>query len=217
MRIIFKELLAISLVFLPVAVAAQEALAPSSNWAVDYGTDHCMLYRNFGEGDDAVLLQFSQYVPDGGLKIIVAGKKLNSRPTQALHSRFEPEQEPSIDEAPVFATFGDGLKGIILMRPLRRMEVYGQLLKSAQTIRDPAKLAEMMAWPDAQREEREEEITHFTIERGFTRPVRLRVGSMKKPMDAMRACLDELISKSHPDFGSSQMDRTRRLSGRAAA
>ena len=49
--------------------------------------------------------------------------------------------------------------------------------------------------------ERERAITHLTLERGIRRPIQLEIGPMDRPLDAMRTCVENLVSslKLDPD------------------
>jgi hypothetical protein len=172
----------------------EPALEPSSIWGMEYGDDFCMLYRSFGEGDDAVMLQLTQYVPNGNLKIIVAGKELRTLNNRAVHSQFLPDDEEYIDGAPAFASFGDDLRGVLLSHSYRRVDEGTKLREAAEKLDDEEEIAKLFEWSEEDRTAREREITHFRIGRGFSKPVLLRTGGFKAPMDAMRTCLDELVS-----------------------
>lgn len=68
----------------PMGAAAREplVLAPNSPWHVDYAPDSCVLARQFGTGDDAILLRMESFHPgeaySAGYEITLIGRAFRS-------------------------------------------------------------------------------------------------------------------------------------------
>ncbi len=50
------------------------SLSPSSQWIVDFGTDRCMIARQFGSGKDVTTLKISTILPDWGYELTLIGR-----------------------------------------------------------------------------------------------------------------------------------------------
>jgi hypothetical protein len=154
-------------------------LASSSDWVLDYAEDSCALRRAFAAGDHQAILELRQYGPGDQLEVLIVSDTL-SRTRRAPRARFEP------DEAwlePFAANFVDAgtTRGLIYTDSLRPAAL-------------KPKTEAWPAWPDADRNAREQAVTGLTIADSFERDVTLLTGMMHQPMEAMRTCLAELVT-----------------------
>jgi len=166
------------------AHAADEPLVlePSTSWVLDYGDDSCALLRTFRAGEERVTLELRQFQPGDGLRIAIVSDTL-ARNRRVARTRFEPDEAWLEHPAPLLLSFGGGDKrqGVLYSDTLRR-----NMQKASGQPQAP--------WTAAEREAREGAITGLGLTGIFDRDVTLRTGAMTAPMNAMRACLDELIT-----------------------
>jgi TonB family protein len=155
-------------------------LAPSSNWVVDYDADSCALRRAFDSADDKVTLEFRQYAPGDMLQVIVASNYLETEGGR-LRVKFEPDDRLLERPHAIVGTFGEGIEGLFYQDSLR-----------ANAEKDPD--GEPAPWSADDRDAREEAISGLLVTDGFERDVMLQTGAMHRPMVAMRACIDELLT-----------------------
>lgn len=157
-------------------------LAPSSAWVMDYAEDSCALRRAFEAGDHQALLQLRAYGPAPGLQVTISSGTLKAERERAS-ARFQPDPEfRSLDS---FRFDGAEADGIVYSDSL--------LVNKLKTGSASAR-RELENVTVADRDAREREITALEVRDGFERPLRLQIGAMHQPMNAMRACLDELLS-----------------------
>lgn len=163
------------------AQAAGEPLemAPSSAWVMDYGEDSCALRRVFKAGEDEVLLQLRAYGPSESFQVMVSSATLEARDVQPK-VRFDPDEGFAEPPGPLYfdEPQSDGL-------------IYNDSLLPNARKKAPRLVPE--EWPASEREARERAVASLTIDEGFRRPLVLKTGAMHQPMNAMRACLDELL------------------------
>ncbi|NBC35131.1 hypothetical protein GTZ99_01000 [Novosphingobium sp. FSY-8] len=83
----------------PATAHAQTApleLAPSSRWNLNYSDDSCRLMREFGQGEDKVILIMDSYAPDMDGYITLVGKQfVGSDPYKKVSYGFEPGEPKS--------------------------------------------------------------------------------------------------------------------------
>lgn len=164
-------------------------LQPSSPWVVNYAVDSCRLIRTFGEGDQRVRLEFRTFAPEKWFWLLVSGEPVGSGSSAIarLRYRFDPD---SRDIA------GYALRGKL------DEKTYAVMFQTSFETRD-AREAESKAYR-RDREAYESRRGEFDLEReakvdaleiGLTarRRIVLKLGTMRPPMDAARACLDDLL------------------------
>ncbi|QZH74332.1 MAG: energy transducer TonB [Erythrobacter sp.] len=162
---------------------AQEAgtpvleLDPASPWNLDYADDSCALMRGFGAENQRVLFELRQFSPGETARMMVASDQLElSRRTPAIASI---PGEPSELPAPTFITGESNMRGF-----------YGRVSPLSRGVEGEA----IYRLDDAARNARESEIRGFQIDNAFAQPVFLKTGSMHAAMEALRTCMDELIT-----------------------
>jgi len=168
------------------ALAKDEApleLEPSSRWIMDYAEDSCALRRTFGEPENQVWLELRQFAPGFGLQTTVASASLDTVKRDWPRVRFEPADEDYTARGAIYGQFGEDLDGVIFTGTLRYTDADF-----------PEHMEEAPRWDESERDLREASITAFRIARAFERDLVLATGSLDKPMQAMRTCLDELLT-----------------------
>ena len=137
--------------------------------------------REFGTGEQKTTFAIDRYEPGDSFALLVAGKPLSLVRTKLGQTfkaklRFGSEPEQELYVSPV--TLGDGI---------------GILAASASIAPAPENIAEGKPWPllDAAREAA---VTNLRLDRVARQPIVLELGSMGKPMAALRACTDELLT-----------------------
>jgi len=170
-------------------------LAPSSQWHLHYADDSCRMIRLFGEGDDEFAFVFERYEPGDSFFMLVGGKPLRTSQHLDTIFRFGPDGY-EYDGPLQDGEFGDHspalmVGGMYLFAPpdadiehpsdneqfdlesiAQDTDVFGQEFSAAQ----------------------EATISWLEIRQGRARPIRLKLGSMGPPMEAMRKCTDELLT-----------------------
>lgn len=165
------------------------ALGPASPWVMDYAADSCSLRREFGTGDDRVILKLEQFAPDRDeMQITVAGPNMRWRNPNAPGSptiRFIPDVEPIETGTPLNVAMADDWKGIVFFSSLMIAPATASGLEGGA-------LQAFLAGFD--RPARERGITAIEIRNGLVDDLQLQTGSLASPMGAMRTCLDELVT-----------------------
>lgn len=154
-------------------------MTPSSKWVVDYAEDSCALRREFQAGDDRAILELRQFGPGDSLQVALVSKTL-SRTSRAPRVRFDPDDDFFEPVAPFFLDIGE-TRGVTYSDNFRPNAVKGSL-------------GPWEDWPPADREARERAITGLSVTRSFEQSLTLQTGPMHEPMEAMRTCLDELLT-----------------------
>ena len=158
-------------------------LRPSSTWLVDYGDDKCRLARMFGTGDAETMFMVERYSPSDDLFTAIGGKPLADIDAAQAHLAFGPDG---------FVTKYPPSPGKLGERPAltATMALYPwpDSDKDDEDETGPADLFEQVITP-----EQEARVTWFEVTAKGRQTVRLELGSMAKPMAALRTCTQELV------------------------
>ena len=174
--------IALALCAAPVCAQAADGplrMAPASQWVVDYADASCAVRRAFSAGDDQAILEFRQYGPGDDLEMLVVSRTL-ARKRGIPRVRFGPDDEWFEPVAPQVVNTGTG-QGVLYRHSLRPGE------------REPKGEARP-AWSEQDREAREQSVWELTVSRSFERDLTLETGRLHQPMEAMRACVEELVT-----------------------
>lgn len=170
-------------------------LEPSSNWVLDYAQDSCALRRLFGEEGRQVFMELRQYQPGEVMQLIVTsddirrrGGRSSFRTGRNVTANFVPDSEPYDIGRPMGVDNGEWGAGFISQIGI--LTARERALDTQLTLRQGVDLA----ITDQRREQREEEITGLAVNNAFREDFVLQTGSMRAPMEAMRTCLDELLT-----------------------
>ena len=182
-------LAAIAMLLSQPALAAEEpvTIAPSTKWQLDYAEDSCALQRLFGQEGKRVFFELRQFAPDGSSQLVVTTpdiKYLNEEPELF----FAPDGTPMDLASAMGVEMGEFGKGFLSTTSMREKPDDAEI---AGTWIDPSAVAG-----------REAATTGYRVEKAFKEPFILQTGSMAKPMEAMRACIDELVGHWGLDAGA---------------
>ena len=175
-------------------------LKPSSAWNVNYAKDGCTLGRQFGEGDDRVLVVLNRYGPGDGFGMTVSGKSMKVSDINGIAKvQFGPsEVVQSLDYAPgnlgKLPTFV--FNGGIRIAPLSSAELklrekgFGKRSTKTYASTEPEKIdgARLTA------------VKYIEFGRPLNHVVRLETGSMRSPLAALDKCTDELTTHWGIDY-----------------
>jgi TonB family protein len=189
-------LLSLSLILLAPQAAANEApleLEPSSSWNVHYADDYCRLARTFGTGDDALILFMDRFGPGDYFRMTLAGEITKAKKNGGEAAvRFGPPFAEHrlvffsgwIDEKiPAWIFIADNrIRPLSLKEQKRTNAAFKAGLGAAHVEVSPITAEDEAA------------TTYVEFGRPLRRPVRLMTGSLKAPFDALRSCLDNLIT-----------------------
>lgn len=151
-------------------------LVPSSPWNMRYQDGSCELMRRFGSGEDQITVQFSRTQPANSFGLRLFGQPFrNADAYQDVRVAF--------GDAPAAAPLKDRLSGLV--GKVSFVEL-GSFTFSGpwQTISSG-----LIHWSPDQ----EATINALTIGPHRGKTYRLKLGSMRAPMQALRTCTDDLV------------------------
>lgn len=158
-----------------------EHFEPASNWVMDYGEESCSLRRAYmDEAGRTVYVDMSQVGPGSRLTFTVFSEDVERMPEEVRY-RFEPDDETT-DVFSFALDFGETARGIRFAGDYLRKDERPDDFDDYQNIDTSVLVA------------REAEVSDMVILEGFEDSILLRTGSLAGPMQAMRACLDDLMS-----------------------
>ncbi|MXP15123.1 TonB family protein [Altererythrobacter confluentis] len=174
-------------------------LKPTSAWNLDYAADSCRIARTFGTGADSSAFYLEQYDPGEDFLLLVAGGPLAGVKPRDISIQFGPaaQAQEKLGIAAEFGSFGTGFM------------VTGMSMVPTEKDRG----ADQKKWdepdlPSVRAPESDISWVAFT-KTGVTDLV-LELGAMDKPMDALRACTDDLVRQWGID-AEAQKSRTRKV------
>jgi hypothetical protein len=154
---------------------------------MNYADDSCHLGRSFGTGADAVTIELRQFAPSESFELLVAGKAQALQRLTDVTTEFGPGGQPDKHPSALRGKLSDGrfvIETSARMWPEERDKTGGSSTPwTADEGVEPLKV-------DRAAEARITELRVGAARRGLG----FRLGPMDKPMDAMRACLDELLT-----------------------
>lgn len=165
-------------------------LAASSKWFVNYATDSCRMAREFGEGDQKVLMVIDQFEPGDEFRFSLFGKPVRTNFNEGdIRVRFG---EAGIEqEYPFYPGTADKKTPAIVLRGDVRLVPRSPEEKAAY---EAARDAGNYGYPLTRvTPEQEAAVTSIEISRAIRRPILLETGTLGAPFEAMRKCTDELL------------------------
>lgn len=162
-----------------VAAPKTETFAPSIPWNVDYADDSCALRRAFVNGNDKVVLELRQFSPGDKFSATAASTAFRQG-TKPLKVRILPEDKPHDASGSSPLQYPNGLFG------------FGWYDSFVPLGEGAEKLSVIGAAPD--RTAREKAIEGIELSAGLTRTAIIATGEMYRPMQAMRKCMEELLT-----------------------
>jgi len=191
-----KAILASAVAWMPMAAiqAATETRSPvyepSSQWVLDYAEERCTLARNFGSGDEVILLRIDSFGSEAGFRLTLAGKGVPQPGVPAVVGSYRLTGDPENRHAGVFlGTLGEN------KLPAASLAIsflpYAEIA-NGQRMSAVDKQAYLLR---RNRPEPAFDATVDSIRIGFGNKnpsVELHVGNMAKPLEAMQACIADL-------------------------
>ncbi len=172
-----------------------EEMLPSSPWTIEYDDQSCALIRKFGTGNDEIFLELREIAPGDNFRVTVAGNRLlGPRRARVPRIYFDPDDDFTKLDDFYRVDFPSGMDGVRFWYSLRRIAEYKAILDAQAKLRGRDGQEDLFAWPEQLRRAREAEVTHFVIIGALRHDVRLAIGPMDLPMEAMRTCVDELLN-----------------------
>jgi len=170
------------------AKESEQPLQPSSPWNVRYDEDRCRLVREFG-GDDGVVLMLDQTGTEPFYTLTLIGSNLRKINRKAATLKFGPNEAP-MRRSFLYGKLPDGTRIISL---------YGTTLAPVEKT-DAGRIVAIGP-------EREAAITTFSIGRSEDwETVELEIGSMAKPLDALRTCAQDLEAYLQIDLAAGERE-----------
>lgn len=156
-----------------------QTFTPVKSWNVDYADDSCALRREFVNGNDKVLFELRQFSPSDKFSATAASTAFRQG-TKPLKVRFLPDAKPHEAAGASPLQYPNGLFGFSWN------DSFVPLATGAD------KLQVIGAIPD--RMAREKAIEGVELSAGLTRTIVITTGELYLPMQAMRKCMDELLT-----------------------
>ena len=166
-------------------------LSPSGGWVLDYADDSCRLARQFGDGNESIILAMDRFEPGNYFLLSLIGHPLGRvRSGRDATLRFGPaELEQNVEF--LEASTGDVPTMIFSRRvriaPLSESELQ---LRAAMAERDEGHLFR----PAPLDPRREQAVQHLYLDAPGLSPILLETGSLGEPFAAFRRCIDELLT-----------------------
>lgn len=182
---------AASLMAGPRAAVARDTLTlqPSSRWELDYAKDSCALRRTFGQGKELAQLELRRFQPGTSL---LASVFTNASKTTSRDFRFRWNTDADWTDIsdPLYATMADSFGGVF----------FGTRLFDAGLGEEEEDATE--EWfryfqeNDVRTIEGEaaQAINSILVAKAFRADLNLETGSLKAPIDALNACVEELMN-----------------------
>ena len=172
------------------ALAKKEPLRlkPSSKWNVNYAADSCRLARQFGEGDQSVILLIDRFEPGDSFRLSLAGEPVDTGRTSGdAEIRFGPaELEQKVGFYP--GNLEHGKPALIMRTSMRIAKWTDEEIARSDRVSATGEGTYPSIGPD-----REAAVTSLTIGWPLSRALVLETGSMGNVFAAMRKCTDELL------------------------
>jgi hypothetical protein len=164
-------------------------LKPSGDWTLDYAEDSCTLRRTFGGGESPAWLEIMQLAPGVTYRITVSSSGLPMSRRRAPAVRFLPDGAESSYDLAAYGDYGEGFEGVAF---------YAMILPTT-----PEDVAQLGVVPtNGAVVASEAGTTGVEVRRAFDPPIVLQTGSLEGPLEAMRACMTDLVA--HWDLGSAK-------------
>lgn len=156
-------------------------MAPSSKWWLDYAQNTCIVFRSFGEGEKSIVIRLARSAPGSGMSLTMVGSALKSSDAiLEIPLAFE-DGSPAASTQMLLANTGKaGEKPMLAWGSVRLDNVHG---KAYPKEGDPPEVTP----------EREAAVSSLIFRAPNRKWYRLKTGSMKGIMAAMRTCTDKVI------------------------
>lgn len=173
----------------PVEAQDVRGLAPNGGWLLDYADDSCALRRMFGEGNNQAYLEFRRFGPRLGLQTTVTSNRMRPKNPANFKYRFG-ELTDWRDAGIATLNMEQGFRGVLFNSSFVHLpeadELEGRLQEEEEFFQSiDTRAIETAAAPQA---------NSITLRGAFSRDLTLLLGPLDKPITALNACVDELMS-----------------------
>ena len=168
--------------------AAPVRLEPRTEWVLDYSQERCSLHSGFGDGENSLNLRIDWFGPGPYYRFLVVGQAVPklAGATSTLRYRFTADTEHRE---------GMSNKGTFLELPA--LSFSGTFLPHELELSraaDSVEHGKPSGTPIAPQPEFEKQIRTLELRFADRSEVVLALGSMAKPLEAMRGCMDNLVT-----------------------
>lgn len=155
---------------------------------MDYADDSCRLIRSFADGEDVVTLALEQLHPGGPLHVTLVSDAL-ARFKRQYTARFKFAPDAVQFESRYWHTELEDGRTYYSIGPV-------SIRAAALAAGNAEQLQQLMTQPYRRSDEIEaaRKVKSLTVTEGFNRDFELDLGPMVPPMEAMQACMDELLT-----------------------
>lgn len=156
-------------------------LAPSTKWWLNYAENTCVVFRSFGEGENSIVIRLARSSPASGVSLTMVGKGLrSSEAVLELPFAFEDGSTNSSTHLLLVNTGKANEKPMLAWGSVRLDNVHGSGYPQGGN-------------PPEVTPEREAAVSSLIFRAPNRTWYRLRTGSMKAIMAAIRSCTDKVI------------------------
>lgn len=194
--------------------AEMQVFTRSGSWSLDAGEDSCRLARNFSNGDAQIALALERNRADNVARLVLVGDAIRPfRNADRIGYRFAPEEH---ERAAMYlraeTSEGEGWYnlGNVFIGP----DPLAMMASGAEAPEAAPHAGEAFVVPPYNRGAEAAYaagITAIELTDGLTTPLRLETGSLGAPIEALQACMDDLLGHWGLDW-----EKHRTLSRRAA-
>jgi len=165
-------------------------LEPVTKWTLNYDEEQCALLRDFGPEDNRLRLQIESYGSSTDFRFLLAGRPVprSRAPSGRVRYAFPTDTVERGETASLEGTSdADGVSAVSFSGGFRPYEPdpHYERLSLKQKFEQGAR-------PVAQVPEFERTIDRITITVAARARLQLRTGNMEKPLQAMRACIEDM-------------------------
>ena len=191
-RVVSVAAAAISVAVTPLSAALAEdeavVLEPTRNWQLDYGENRCRIARTFGDDKNETLFYLEQWEPAIWAAALVAGpsveKYRSGRATRFTFGTGGEEDEFELRDM-TLGDFGDAIAFRTTIVPNGKMSV--QVENDAELILGRGRFTKLASQAATG-------INRVTLSQKGSPTVTLNIGSMEEPLEAMNACMKDLVA-----------------------
>lgn len=191
--------IAATLAATPIQAQDAQTYTPDSAWALDFGEDYCRLGREFTNGSDRITLLLERTHPNANLRVILIGNSIRLfRGSNTVGWRFLPSGGERTGQKVVQET-GNGQQYLNLGNAmLAEFPGFGAGPGGGGGPGAGGGFAGIVPGAPMYSREMEREtaagINGISLEGGVTNQIQLDTGSLARPIEAMQACADDMLT-----------------------
>ncbi|MGB3797375.1 MAG: energy transducer TonB [Alteraurantiacibacter sp.] len=191
-RLIVLAALALPGVAQPAFAQDRKVLLPSSNWELHYDTDSCVLRRGFGGEGEGIFFELRQFAPGVSYQLLVVSGDFAVRDDSPT-LRYGSDTDTFAPGNALVVEYDNGVEGVILNDNMFPAATKAEIQELDEEER--ASRYRSMMLDKAALSARESVVNSITLGDVFGEDITLKTGDMRAPMDAMRACTDDMVTR----------------------